>query len=144
MDTNGQSQPLQQATAVVQNGVPEMPQTQSIQTPTHSMKKLLLLFGILEILFPSLALYMLLPLLNLQKTLGTNFISPFLGIAFFVVALLVALAQIAVAVFSLDLKLSKQKTKGLFILGLVLAVLTIPAIILFIINPIYSNISTIN
>ncbi len=109
----------------------------------HSKKILLIILGILEIPFPAMALYVLLPLLKLQNTLGTNFIAPLIGFGFFIIALLVALVQLVAGIFSFDLKLGQQKTKGLIIVGLILGALTIPAIILFVIMPIYSNLQTL-
>lgn len=133
----------QHSTPVVENRAPVAPRIQSNQIPAHPLKKFLLFFGILEIPFPFMAIYVLFSLLSLHKIFGANFVNHFLGLGFFVIVLGVAFAQIAVAILSLDLKLGRAKTKGLIILGLILAVLIIPAIILFIINPIYGNISKV-
>lgn len=102
------------------------------------MKKYLIILGILEIAFPAIALRTLKSILELQNTVGTSYIVPLIGFLFFLLALIVALAQIVIGLFSLDIKLGKPKTKALIIVGLILAVLTIPAIIPFVIMPTYS------
>lgn len=133
-----ENQSVSSPTPTVSDSIP------TATTPqTHSKKTMLIILGILEIPFPAIALYILLPLLKLQDTLGTNFIAPFIGFGFFIIALLIALAQLVAGIFSFDLKLGQQKTKGLIIVGLILGVLTIPAMILFVIMPIYSNLQTL-
>jgi hypothetical protein len=99
--------------------------------------------GILEIPFPALALYLLFPLLSVQNTLESNMFGSYVGLFFFLFALLIALTQIVLGFLSYDLKIGDRRTKVLIMIGLVTAVLSIPAIMLTIIMPIYSTVETI-
>lgn len=140
MDSNIPVQPTILATPEIQIPVG---QTNQVLIPSYKWKKFLIILGILEIPFPFLGIYMALPLIDIQKQLGTNSITPVLGLIFFILALAIALLQILVGLFSWDLKLGSKKSKLLLGLGLLLAVLTIPAFMLFIIGPIYSTVENI-
>lgn len=120
--------------------VAPIPVTQKSTSQTHSRKVLLIILGVLEIPLSAIFLYVSIPLIELYNNLGTNSIAPYIGLGIFAIALLVALTQIVLGLFSLDLKFGKQKTKDLIILGLILAVLTLPAFI-NVIMPIYGIVS---
>lgn len=109
----------------------------------HSKKIVLIILGILELPFPAVALYALLPLLELQNTLEINTLIPYIGLIFFIFALIVALSQIVIGFLSYDLTLGDKRTKILIITGLFTAVLTIPLIIMTIIMPIYSTVDVL-
>lgn len=130
-------EPIQQNASTVSN-----PISTTLAQP-RPKNALLIILGILEIPFPLFSLYLLFPLLSLQSTLGVNSFGPFLGLAIFVIAILFAITQIIIGAFSYDEKLGKQKTKALIISGLILAAISLPAFMIFIVGPIYSTVGSL-
>lgn len=139
MNPNISTQPTPIVVSEIQTPIA---QANQVPIPNHKWRKFLIILGILEIPFPSLGIYMILPLLDLQKNLGASLIIPVLGLIFFVLALVIALSQILIGLFSWDLKLGSKKSKLLVGLGLLLALLMIPAFIVFIFGSIYSSVGS--
>jgi hypothetical protein len=110
---------------------------------THTMKILLLVFGILEIPLPCIGLYLEFELLQLQMNLGTNYTGPVVGILFLLLIILVALAQIAAALFYNRFKFTNSRLKKLLIWGILLTVLGMPVVLFNTVNSVSSNIEAI-
>lgn len=104
----------------------------------RSYRRLLIILGLIECVFPAIALYTLSNLLTLATTLKRDPAFVHFGLWFFGFALAIAVLQILVGVAGLDMRLGKTKTRLLMVLGLILTILTIPALLLFIVSPIYS------
>lgn len=140
MDPNISAQPTAQP-------APQMPQqpvqpvNPSPNPPSKTKRILLIILGMLEIFFPIIGLYLMFSLLDLQHTLGTNLVKPIVGIVFFALTILLAVFQIIAGLFGLETKLGSGKIKVLIITGILFAVFTIPAIMLFVIYPIYNSAS---
>lgn len=110
----------------------------------HKLRRILLIIlGILEIPFPLLGIYLTFPLLDLQKNLGTSSTLPILGLIFFSTAIIMSFLQILTGLLNWELKIGSKKTKLLLGIGLLLAILMIPAIIVFVLSPIYSNVASV-
>lgn len=107
------------------------------------MRPLLIILGIIQIPFPIIALYLLIPTIRLFNAIESNNFLPILGLIFFLIALILAISQLLSGIFRWDKKLGKEKTKILLILGSIFGILSIPGIMIFILNPIYSVISGI-
>lgn len=116
------------------------------EKPKPSKRRwLLIILGLVEIIPPFIVMFLIFPNLGLlYKSLNLNIpINFYLGFFLFGLALLIAVSQLIIGIFSLDTKIGKRKTSALIILGLV-SVFLIPAIMMFsIINNIYYLISTI-
>lgn len=141
MDPNIPSQTEQ--TVVSQSQVSMSPISQNPVSSHKWRRVFLIILGILEIPFPVLGIYLTFPLLDLQKNLESSSIIPILGLIFFSTAIIVSLLQILTGLLNWELKIGSKKTKLLLGLGLLFAVLMIPAIIFFVINPIYSNVASV-
>jgi succinate dehydrogenase hydrophobic anchor subunit len=143
MDPNIPAQPVFQPEPQIPQQ-PVQPVNPSPNKPSKAKRILLLVLGVLEIFFPVIGLYLMFSLLDLQHTLGINLIKSIFGIVFFAITILLAVFQIIAGIFGLEVKLGNGKIKGLMITGIILAVFTIPAIMLFIIYPTYNAVSTEN
>lgn len=114
---------------------PSSPSKEQLITPS---KKVLIVLGLLELVFPSLALYMAFPLFQLYSSLKASNPAPHIGLIFFSVAWLTAIAQLVVGLLNLEMKIGGRLTNALIIIGIICSVLILPAMIIFLINPIYS------
>ncbi len=141
MDPNIPVQAEQQVVSQSQVSTPPISQN---PVANHKLRRVfLIILGILETPFPALGIYLTFPLLDLQKNLGTSSILPILGLIFFSMAIFVSLLQILTGLLNWESKIGSKKTKLLLGLGLLLAVLMIPAIIAFVISPIYGNVASV-
>lgn len=103
---------------------------------------LLIILGVFELILPSIALFLLTPQLNeLNNGLGENIFNPYPAILFFGLIILLSLIQIIRGLFFK--KSNLKNSRILIVLGVILAILTIPAVIILIINPIYSLLTTV-
>lgn len=127
----------------IQPQAPNPPSAQSLIQTHTSHRWTLILLGLGEAILPLLGLYVLLPLIELQKVTGDNLIAPYFGVLFFSLAFLIGVIQVILGIFSLDRKLGEKRTWRLIIGGLIVTALCLPAYISFIIYPIYATINSI-
>lgn len=136
--------PVQTQQPVAQQSQAPAPPINQAPVISHKLRRMLLIIlGILEIPFPYLGAYLTFPLLDLQKNLGVSSMVQVLGLIFFCTVIIISFLQILTGILNWELRIGSKKTKLLLGIGLLLAILMIPAIILFVVNPIYGNITSV-
>lgn len=102
----------------------------------------MIVLGSIELILPLFTLIFILPqLYELNSSLNSDTLKPYMSFAFFGLVSAVSLIQIVRGLFFKNS--NPNVSKKLIILGVILGLLTVPALITFVISPIYSMLEAI-